>query len=111
MTTLTMPAAQGRRRTRRGIEKEQRARLLRIAGMAVDVLAGIRADMAALDAELDRMEREQNAILAALGIAEKGSRPDLGPVRPGRGRPGSNAGVEGRRSRTSTGVVGEKVAG
>jgi hypothetical protein len=40
--------------------------------MAVDVLAGIRADMAALDAELDRLEREQNAIRAALSIAEKG---------------------------------------
>jgi hypothetical protein len=64
-------ASQGKRRARRGVEKTQRARLLRIAGLAVDLLAGIRSDMAALDAELDRLEREQDAILAALGIAEK----------------------------------------
>ena len=57
---------------KRRAQPSSRARLLRIAGMAVDVLAGIRADVAALDAELDRLEREQNAILAALSIAEKG---------------------------------------
>jgi hypothetical protein len=72
---------------------------LRIAGLAVDLLAGIRTDVAALDAELDRLEREQNAILAALSIAEKGNRPDLGPFRPGRGRPGSNVPREVRETR------------